>query len=184
MLKRIIARPPGGFLRPFAFYSASRFHSVRWQSSANVLAGDGAGPLVTPTRVVNGDPSLRLNITQRAAQRLGEIYRSSGEVLRVGVESGGCHGFQYNLALQPRSESQVGAAETSEFDEFEDRKDIVYVLPEEQGEVVIDHASHEILNNTTLTYTTELIGSTFRIIGGKMTSSCGCGSSFNFDSQS
>ncbi|AAS51586.1 ADL334Cp [Eremothecium gossypii ATCC 10895] len=184
MFKRILARPPAGLPRPLAFYSAARLRGLRWQSSANVLAGDGAGPLVTPTRVVNGDPSLRLNITQRAAQRLGEIYRSSGEVLRVGVESGGCHGFQYNLALQPRPESQPSGADASEFDEFEDRKDIVYVLPEEQGEVVIDHASHEILNNTTLTYTTELIGSTFRIIGGKMTSSCGCGSSFDFDGQS
>lgn len=138
---------------------------------------------------------MNFTITNRAASRLGEIYEKSKEILRVTVESGGCHGFQYNLKLVPedsvevnvnasQADSKTSEKENEDFDEdFESSKDIVYVLPKTNAQVAIDEQSLKILNNTTLTYTTELIGSTFKITGGNMTSSCGCGSSFGLDQE-
>ena len=65
---------------------------------------------VTPLKILTTNKSNdyvlnhRLNITERASNRLNEIYRDSKEVLAIIVESGGCHGFQYNLKLLPDSE--------------------------------------------------------------------------------
>lgn len=146
---------------------------------------------IKPVKIINAQPNLNLAITQRAASRLGEIFRSSNEVLRIGVESGGCHGFQYNLKLISKDDAGhtpenhvTTRSEEDEFeddDEFNDNKDIIFVLPDKGGEVIVDEKSLKILNNTTLTYTTELIGSTFKITGGNMKSSCGCGSSFDVE---
>ncbi|AET38953.1 Isa2p Ecym_3470 [Eremothecium cymbalariae DBVPG len=143
-------------------------------------------PLITPS-VLNRSPGLDISITESASRRLGQIYKDSKEVLRVSVESGGCHGFQYNLKLEKKDDTVSHTKRSDkdncvdEFDEFESPKDVVYVLPHNGGEVVIDQESLKILNNTTLTYSTELIGSTFKIVGGNMASSCGCGSSFTVD---
>lgn len=152
---------------------------VRWQSSLDLP--------VKPLQIINEMPDLHFGITDRASKRLADIYRTSKEILRVTVESGGCHGFQYNLKLVPESDKKI-SNDDQEIDELDDEdfetvKDIVYVLPESNGQVVIDEQSLKILNNTTLTYTTELIGSTFKITGGSMTSSCGCGSSFGLDQE-
>ncbi|EJS41346.1 isa2p [Saccharomyces arboricola H-6] len=142
-------------------------------------------PLITPKRIINGTPGRNLSISERASKRLAEIYHDSKENLRISVESGGCHGFQYNLTLEPASKSDGKPNDNDQ--EFlddpgdDDTKDIVYVLPEDKGRVIIDNKSLDILNNTTLTYTNELIGSSFKIINGKLKSSCGCGSSFDIE---
>lgn len=149
---------------------------------------------VTPSRVLNAKPGLSIGITQRAANRLGNIFKDSKEALRVSVESGGCHGFQYNLKLIPREEINLenpaptqnateSTTEQGEFeeDEFDTNFDVVFELPGDGGQVVIDEKSLNVLNKTILTYTTELIGSTFKITGGNMKNSCGCGSSFDVD---
>lgn len=143
-------------------------------------------PLITPKIIINETPGLNLSISERASNRLAEIYRDSKENLRISVESGGCHGFQYNLTLEPASKLNVKKnVKDKEFsddlDGDDDSKDIVYVLPEDKGRVIIDNKSLNILNNTTLTYTNELIGSSFKIINGRLKSSCGCGSSFDIE---
>ena len=50
---------------------------------------------------------------------------------------------------------------------------------EKDVSVVIDSDSLALLNGTTLDFQRELIGSSFKIVGGNMKSSCGCGSSFD-----
>ena len=52
-------------------------------------------------------------------------------------------------------------------------------LKEKDVSVVIDSDSLALLNGTTLDFQRELIGSSFKIVGGNMKSSCGCGSSFD-----
>lgn len=158
---------------------------VRWQSSSPSSILDTP---IRPAKIINEVPDLHFSITNRASKRLAEIYKASKEILRVTVESGGCHGFPYNLKLVPESDKKIGNQEQetddlNDEDDFETVKDIVYVLPDSIGEVVIDEQSLKILNDTTLTYSTELIGSTFKITGGSMTSSCGCGSSFGLDQE-
>lgn len=58
--------------------------------------------------------------------------------------------------------------------------------PENLGEsedkevvLMIDSNSLSLLNGTTLDFQRELIGSSFKLVGGNMKSSCGCGSSFD-----
>lgn len=174
----------------------SSLPSARWYAALNANEA-----IVKPTRIVNFLPGKQFEISQRAADRLNSIYDESKEVLRVKVASGGCHGFQYDLKLIPDSQvqrslqeleddkrKQEGAeksgneAELEDFDEdFESNKDVIFVLPGNGAKVVLDESTLSILNKTILTYTTELIGSTFKIEGGNMKSSCGCGSSFDVE---
>ncbi|QLL31358.1 hypothetical protein HG536_0B02210 [Torulaspora globosa] len=157
--------------------------------------------IVKPVRIINQPPGSEMHISERAFKRLSEIYRESKEVLKIAVESGGCHGFQYNMSLIPDAEAEkrIGELETGapepptrlegdgekdEFDDdFKDNREVIFVLPEEGGKVLVDENSLKILNKTTLTYSTELIGSTFKITGGNLKSSCGCGSSFDVDTE-
>ena len=49
-----------------------------------------------------------------------------------------------------------------------------------QAQVVLDEASLELLKGSTVDFTTELIGSQFKITGNpRAKSSCGCGTSFD-----
>lgn len=87
--------------------------------------------------------------------------------LRITIESGGCHGFQYLMNLVDLSKSPVTEEDTL----FEGDKG---------AKVVIDEASLELLNGSTVDYTMELIGSQFKVTGiPGATSSCGCGTSFD-----
>ena len=51
-----------------------------------------------------------------------------------------------------------------------------------KAEVVMDSASLDLLKGSTVDFTTELIGSQFKIVGNpRAKSSCGCGTSFDVD---
>lgn len=51
-----------------------------------------------------------------------------------------------------------------------------------RAQVVMDLPSLELLKGSTVDYTTELIGSQFKIVGNpRATSSCGCGTSFDIE---
>ena len=88
--------------------------------------------------------------------------------LRVTVQSGGCHGFQYLMSLT--SASQISPEE-----------DTVFEADDGSGaKVVMDEPSLELLKGSQVDYTMELIGSQFKIVGNPAaSSSCGCGTSFD-----
>lgn len=88
--------------------------------------------------------------------------------LRVTVESGGCHGFQYLMSLT--NTSTVSPED-----------DTVFEASDGTGaKIVMDEPSLELLKGSQVDYTTELIGSQFKIVGNPAaTSSCGCGTSFD-----
>ncbi|OJD11490.1 hypothetical protein AJ78_07755 [Emergomyces pasteurianus Ep9510] len=101
--------------------------------------------------------------------------------LRVTVSSGGCHGFQYLMSLDPASnidpeEDTVFEAEPDTSGESSlDGKPL-----RGEAKVVMDSASLELLSGSTVDYTMELIGSQFKITNNpRATSSCGCGTSFD-----
>lgn len=125
--------------------------------------------ITNPFKTENGT-LLAVKVSQRAAQKLNAINKADNkpdQILRVLVESGGCHGYQYVLGLKPGN--TIEAEEDSIFER-------------DGARVVIDHASLEILRDSTVDYTTELIGSQFKIVDSPHTSSaCGCGSSFSID---
>jgi iron-sulfur cluster assembly accessory protein len=136
---------------------------------ADPSAARPAQAVYNPRNDESGNP-MRIAISPRASNRLHAI--SSGDqnpnlALRVTIESGGCHGFQYLMDLTDLGKSPATEEDT--------------VFQGEKGEkVVIDESSLELLNGSTVDYTMELIGSQFKITGiPGATSSCGCGTSFD-----
>ena len=86
--------------------------------------------------------------------------RPADAVLRVGVQGGGCSGFQYALG----------------FDSETDENDEVY---EVHGvRVVVDRFSLPYLNGADVDYTDGLMGAGFQINNPNVVAACGCGSSF------
>jgi iron-sulfur cluster assembly 2 len=112
---------------------------------------------------------LSIKLTSRAADKLNSIKTGDSNpdlTLRIEVESGGCHGFQYIFSLKNKNDI--------------DENDSVFEL--NGAEVVIDNVSLGFLRDSTVDYTSELIGSQFKIVDSPYTtSSCGCGASFDFD---
>lgn len=88
--------------------------------------------------------------------------------LRVTVESGGCHGFQYLMSLT--NTSSISAED-----------DTVFEASDGSGaRIVMDEPSLELLKGSKIDYTMELIGSQFKITDNPAaSSSCGCGTSFD-----
>lgn len=112
-----------------------------------------------------------VDILPRAANRLSTIAKKDNNpnlCLRVAVESGGCHGFQYLMSL-------------TDTDTIDKEEDTIFESEDGKGaKVVMDEPSLELLKGSKIDYTMELIGSQFKVTGiPGATSSCGCGSSFD-----
>jgi iron-sulfur cluster assembly accessory protein len=101
-------------------------------------------------------------VTERAAQRIGEILRlePAGTMLRVSVEGGGCSGFQYK------------------FDTERSRADDDIVIEKSGATVLIDPLSLDYMAGAEIDFVDDLIGSSFKVNNPKATASCGCGTSF------
>ncbi|RKP05861.1 HesB/YadR/YfhF, partial [Thamnocephalis sphaerospora] len=95
--------------------------------------------------------------------RLKEILNeeSPNAALRIAVDSGGCHGFQYRLELSQEI----------------DASDIVF--ERDGARVVVDDVSLPLLAGAQVDFAEELVGSAFRIINNPNASTtCGCDISF------
>ncbi|UPX14522.1 [4Fe-4S] proteins maturation [Ascochyta rabiei] len=173
------------FLAPLTWIRAARPVSAFRRSTQlrhatpqprRALATSTDPSLATPARAIlhprtddSGTP-MAISISPRASHRLSSIAQKDGNpnsALRISIESGGCHGFQYLMSL-----TDLGREPATEEDT---------VFEGEKGEkVVVDESSLELLNGSTVDYTMELIGSQFKITGiPGATSSCGCGTSFD-----
>ncbi|KAG5651001.1 hypothetical protein H0H81_010260 [Sphagnurus paluster] len=106
---------------------------------------------------------VKLVITDRAAEQLRSIAARENDTsaaLRIAVESGGCHGYQYKMEL----------ATTRHF-----------THPTLQpSNILVDAVSFSLLNGSTIDFATELIGSSFRVADNPQAkgSGCGCGVSW------
>jgi iron-sulfur cluster assembly accessory protein len=104
-----------------------------------------------------------LTITDRAAQRIGEILKTepSGAILRLSVLGGGCSGFQYKFDV-----------------EREAATDDVSIV---RGGVtmVVDPVSLQYLAGSEVDFVDDLIGASFKVNNPKAKASCGCGTSFS-----
>ncbi|KZV71970.1 hypothetical protein PENSPDRAFT_576884 [Peniophora sp. CONT] len=105
----------------------------------------------------------KLELTDRAAEQLQTIAKrekSEEAALRIAVESGGCHGYQYKMEL----------AQTSAPDDY------IFAHPSIQpARVVVDAVSLRLLKGATVDFATELIGSSFRILDNPQAKGAGCG---------
>lgn len=127
------------------------------------------------TQIIAGHTDLKIGITDRAKAKLIEIAENDhnpDSALRIKVESGGCHGFQYNLELTSMKEELAKDDDLVVFERLDDPR----------ARVIFDESSLEILQDSKVDYTKELIGSSFKVVDSPYTStSCGCGASFDFD---
>jgi iron-sulfur cluster assembly accessory protein len=103
-----------------------------------------------------------ITVTDRAAQKIGEILRQEpvGTMLRVSVAGGGCSGFQYK------------------FDTERSRADDDMVIERSGATVLIDPVSLNYMAGAEIDFVDDLIGSAFKINNPQATASCGCGTSF------
>ncbi|KAG7108504.1 Iron-sulfur cluster assembly 2 like protein [Verticillium longisporum] len=108
--------------------------------------------------------------------------------LRIQVESGGCHGFQYLMSLvtlppAEGSDGNVSAAvgEDDSIFEYAEGEEYTATSPTPGApKIVLDQPSLDLLKGSKVDFTMELIGSQFKIADNPLaTSSCGCGTSFD-----
>ncbi|KAL2878239.1 [4Fe-4S] proteins maturation [Colletotrichum sp. CLE4] len=132
---------------------------------------------------------MKLDITDRAGKRLATIMKKDNNpnlALRIQVESGGCHGFQYLMSLVTLPEGESA----EDWSKVVGEDDTVFqYLPEDANptsvtfegpKVVIDEPSLDLLKGSKVDFTMELIGSQFKITDNPYaSSSCGCGTSFD-----
>jgi iron-sulfur cluster assembly accessory protein len=106
--------------------------------------------------------TVPITVTERAAQKIGEILRQEpvGTMLRVSVAGGGCSGFQYK------------------FDTERSRADDDVVIERSGATVLIDPVSLNYMAGAEIDFVDDLIGSAFKINNPQATASCGCGTSF------
>ena len=106
--------------------------------------------------------TLPPTVTDRAFARLAEIARETGEAraLRVGVEGGGCSGFQYDIRLDDPAEDDL-------------------VIEKDGMKVVVDEVSLPFLANAVIDFSEELIGARFVVKNPNAAANCGCGISFS-----
>jgi len=102
------------------------------------------------------DKAIEMVKGAMARESLGPEY-----ALRVGVVGGGCSGFSYAMSFdnQPKPDDAVVEAGGIK--------------------VLVDAASREYLQGTTLDYVSGLHGSGFKFENPKAQRTCGCGSSFS-----
>ena len=101
----------------------------------------------------------KIEFTDRAKKQIEKITAESEskKYFRISVKGGGCSGFKYNFS----------------FDSSTKDDDVLF------NNTIIDKASLEIINGSTIDFKVEMIGESFTIINPKASSSCGCGLSFS-----
>jgi iron-sulfur cluster insertion protein len=106
-----------------------------------------------------------ISITEKAANRVKEISDADAVghyIIRVKCLGGGCAGFQFDLSF----DDQI-----SDMDEIFEMDGV---------KIICDQMSFQYLDETSIDYVEELMGSGFKFNVPRAKGSCGCGSSFDF----
>ena len=101
-----------------------------------------------------------INFSQKAVEKINQLVskKPSGTFFRISVKGGGCSGFKYDFTFDTNIEN-------------DDLK---------HENIIIDKSSLKMLEGSSVDFTEELIGASFKISNPKTKSSCGCGISFSF----
>ena len=103
-----------------------------------------------------------VSLTPAAAARVAAIAAKQNKpaVLRLGVDGGGCSGFQYRFALADAAEAGDATAEC------------------DGVTLVVDAVSLDLVQGARVDFVESLGGAAFRVDNPLAASGCGCGSSF------
>ena len=101
----------------------------------------------------------KLEFTDRAKNQIEKITQieSNKKYFRISVKGGGCSGFKYSFTFDSKIEND----------------DVLF------NRTIIDKASLDIIEGSTIDFKKEMIGESFVINNPKASSSCGCGLSFS-----
>lgn len=100
-------------------------------------------------------PSAITELSHMLATKQAE----EGSGLRIGVEKGGCAGWQYAMSIAHPQPSD-------------------HLFTEGGVTLIVDRDSLRLLDGSTIDYVDQLNDSGFRVINPNATRSCGCGTSF------
>ena len=100
-----------------------------------------------------------INFSKKAVEKVKQLIakKPSGTFFRISVKGGGCSGFKYDFSFDTNIEN-------------DDLK---------HENIIIDKSSLKMLEGSSVDFTEELIGTSFKISNPKTKSSCGCGISFS-----
>ena len=104
-----------------------------------------------------------VELSERAAKRILAILADepAGSVFRVGVDGGGCSGFQYSFAIEPAPSAND------------------LIVERDGAKIAIDETSLNYLSGARIDFVDDLMGQSFRIDNPNASASCGCGTSFS-----
>jgi iron-sulfur cluster insertion protein len=104
-----------------------------------------------------------ITITAAAEQKIREFLQQEHDAvgLRIYVRGGGCHGYQYGMAL----EAKIADDDT--------------VIEKGEIKIILDSQSAPLLQGTEVEYLDSVQGSGFSIKNPQAKTTCGCGSSFS-----
>ena len=105
-----------------------------------------------------------MTITESAKTKILDLLLEEGNpdlALRTFVQGGGCSGFSYGFT----------------FDEITNEDD--FEIPLEKFKVLVDAMSMQYLQDSTIDYRDDVMGSSFVINNPAAKTTCGCGSSFS-----
>ena len=115
-----------------------------------------------PVQVMTPDViHVNLTISDKAQEMLGDAFGDDRSMaLLVGVLSGGCSGYMYDLQIVESTE--------------QDCQEVVI----EGFRVLVPNATSHLLDGIEIDYVDRLMGGGFKINNPNASSSCGCGESF------
>ncbi|ORZ03668.1 hypothetical protein BCR43DRAFT_483756 [Syncephalastrum racemosum] len=143
-----------------------RHRSIPGRIGRRTFASAAADAKAHDITVLPATDENGLTISDRAVKQLKYIAErdNDDEMLRILVDSGGCHGYQNKLEL---------TKETEEDDTIFERDGV---------RVVVDSISLQFVRGSTVDFVEELIGSTFQVVDNpNAKNSCGCNISYDID---
>jgi iron-sulfur cluster assembly protein len=113
-----------------------------------------------------------VSITEDARNHILSVLKDLGkDTLVLGIKSGGCAGFEYYWS--PMNTEEYLASYDSEIEER--------VKLDDTHDFVIDGTALVYLIGSKIDYKIDIMGSALTITNPNSKSSCGCGTSVNFD---
>ncbi|MCH1616891.1 MAG: iron-sulfur cluster assembly accessory protein [Candidatus Poseidonia sp.] len=117
----------------------------------------------TPLEVHRPDEvNVELTLTEKATTMLEDAFGDDrSHALLVGVLSGGCSGYMYDLQIVESTETPCQELNINGF------------------RVLVPSASSHLLNGIEIDYVDRLMGGGFKINNPNASTACGCGESFS-----
>ncbi|GAA5949238.1 hypothetical protein JCM21900_000871 [Sporobolomyces salmonicolor] len=106
--------------------------------------------------------TLEMALTDAAIkqiERAQQLAKDTNLALRLTVESGGCHGYQYKMLVTSHREAD----------------DYLFAPSGTTAKMLVDSASLPLVKGSEIDYATELIGSAFKVKGNPQSKDAGCG---------